>query len=77
MVEANTVVNSEVIVKDSSFVYARAVVNHNSVVNEFWQIYCNAVVAMEVEVPKGHKLENCSVFKKNEMAREQGNHGFF
>ena len=77
VIEANAVVNSEAVVKDGSFICAGAVVNHNSVVNEFCQIDCNAVVAMGAEVPKGHKVESCSVFKKIEMAREQGNQSFF
>lgn len=77
VVEALAVVSSEAVVKDGSFVCAGAVVNHNSVVNEFCQIDCNSVVAMGAEVPKGHKVENCSVFKKIEMAREHENDSFF
>lgn len=77
VIEANAVINSEAVVKDGSFICAGAVVNHNSVVNEFCQIDCNAVIAMGAEVPKGMKVESCSVFKKIEMAREQGNQSFF
>lgn len=70
VIEAQAVVNSEAVVKDGSFICVEAVVNHNSIVNEFCQIDCNAVVAMGAEVPKGHKVESCSVFKKIEMAKE-------
>lgn len=77
VVEAHAVVNSEAIVRDSSFICAGAVVNHNSVVNEFCQIDCNAVVAMETEVPKGHIVGSCTVFKKFEMIKEQENCSFF
>lgn len=77
VIEANAVVNSEAVVKDGVFICAGAVVNHNSVVNEFCQIDCNAVVAMGAEVPKGMKVESCSVFKKIEMAREHENDSFF
>lgn len=75
--EANAVIDSEVVVKVGSFFCAGAVVNHNSIVNEFCQIDCNSVVAMGAEVPKGHKVESCSVFRKIEMAKEQGNQSFF
>ena len=77
VVEALAVINSEAVVKDGSFVCAGAVVNHNSIVDKFCQIDCNSVVAMGAEVPKGYKVESCSVFKKIEMAKEQGNQSFF
>lgn len=77
VIEANTVINSEAIVKDGAFICAGAVVNHNSVVGEFSQIDCNAVVAMGAEVPRGHKVESCSVFRKIEMAKEHENDSFF
>lgn len=77
VIEAQAVVNSEAVVKDGSFVCAGAIVNHNSIVNEFCQIDCNAVVAMGAEVPKGHKVESCTVFKKIEMAKEIGKESFF
>lgn len=83
VIEAKAVINSEAVVKDGSFICAGAVVNHNSVVGEFCQIDCNAVVAMGAEVPKGHKVESCSVFKKIEMAKvpenapEHENDSFF
>lgn len=64
VIEANTVVNSEVTIGDGVFVCAGAVVNHNASVKEFSQIDCNAVVAMGTEVPKGYKVESCSVFSK-------------
>ena len=77
VVEANAVINCEAVVKDGSFICAGAVVNHNSVVGEFSQIDCNSVVAMGAEVPKGHKVESCTVFRKIEMAREIVNESFF
>lgn len=77
VIEAQAVVNSEAVVKDGSFICAGAVVNHNSVVEEYCQIDCNAVVAVGANVPKGHKVESCSVYKKIEMAREHENDSFF
>lgn len=77
VIEANAVINSEAVVKDGSFICAGAVVNHNSMVGEFCQIDCNSVVAMGAEVPMGHKVESCSVFKKIEMAKEIDNESFF
>lgn len=77
VIEANTVINSEAVVKDGSFICTGAVVNHNSIVNEFCQVDCNAVGVMGAEVPKGHKVESCTVLKKIEMAREIVNESFF
>lgn len=77
VIEAQSVVNSEAAIGDGVFVCAGSVVNHNAVVKEFGQIDCNAVVAMGAEVPKGHKVESCSVFRKIEMAREHENDSFF
>lgn len=82
VIEANAVINSEAVIGDGVFVCAGAVVNHNSVVGDFVQVDCNAVVAMGAEVPKGHKVESCSVFRKIEMAKvpeapEYKNDSFF
>lgn len=83
VIEANAVINSEAVVKDGSFICTGAVVNHNSVVGDFVQVDCNAVVAMGAEVPRGHKVDSCSVFKKIEMAKvpenapEHENDSFF
>lgn len=65
VIEANAVINSEAIVGNGVFICAGSVVNHNSVVGDFVQIDCNAVVARGAEVPKGHKVESCLVFKKD------------
>ncbi len=75
--EANSVINSEAVRKDASVICARAVANHKSVENEFCQIDCNTVVGVRAEVPKGHKVESCTFYKKIEAPREYKNESFF
>lgn len=77
VIEANAVINSEAVIGEGVFICAGAVVNHNSIVGKFCQVDCNAVVAMGAEVPKGHKVESCTVFKRIESAKEKGNQKFF
>lgn len=62
VIEANAVINSEAEVKEGSFICAGAIINHNATVNEFCQIDCNAVVAVGAEVPRGTKVQSCTVF---------------
>lgn len=64
IMEANSVINSEAVIKDGTFICAGAVVNHNSTVGAFVQIDCNAVVAMGAEVPDGTKVNSCTVFSE-------------
>ena len=67
VIEAKAVISSGVEIGDSVFVCAGAVVNHNSSVSDFCQIDCNSVVLAGIDVPKGYKVESCSVFSKTEM----------
>ena len=67
VIEANSVINPNVSVKEGCFVCAGAIVNHDAVVNKFCQIDCNAVVESGAVVPEGTKVENGTVFKRNNI----------
>lgn len=75
VIEARAVVSSNAEVKRGSFVCAGAIVNHNSVVGEFAQLDCNAVVACENYVPNGYKVHSCTEYRK--LQKAVGNESFF
>ena len=69
VIEANSVVSTEAVVKDCSYICAGAVINHNAMVSEFCQVNCNSVVMTGSVLPKGTKLNCCSVWSKPVVAK--------
>lgn len=56
-------------VKNCSYICAREVINYNVMVSEFCQVNCNAVVMTGSVLPKGTKLNCCSVWSKPVVAK--------
>ena len=75
VIEVRAVVSANAEVKRGTFICAGAIVNHNSVVGEFAQLDCNAVVACENYVPDGYKVHSCTEYRKSQKA--VGGESFF
>lgn len=62
IVEANAVVNSNVVIEEVTYVCAGAVINHDATVGACCQIDCNATVASGSKVPHKTKVKSCTVW---------------
>ena len=69
VIEANTCINANAVIKEGSYICSGAVVNHDAQVSEFCQVDCNAVVTAGAILPKGTKLNSCSVWRVPVVAK--------
>lgn len=69
MIEKNTVICSEMVVKDCCHICAGEEVNYNAVVSEFCQMNCNAFVTIEAILSTDTKLNYYAIWSRPVIAR--------